>query len=126
MQNKANMKIAIDFDGVIHEYSKGWSDGSIYDPPVAGTKEALEKLKAEGHYIMIFTTRTNSMFRKKDEVDQKTMIENWMKEHDLPYDKIWTFGKPMADIFIDDRAIGFKGKWDDTLNEVSQFKPWNK
>ena len=100
------MKIAIDFDGVIHEYSKGWNGGEIYDPPVAGAKEALEALKAKGHTLYLFTTRTNTMFRKKDEPDQKIMIEAWMKKHKIPFDKIWTFGKPMADLFIDDRAIG--------------------
>jgi len=120
------MKIAIDFDGVIHEYSKGWNGGEIYDPPVVGAKEALEALKAKGHTLYLFTTRTNTMFRKKDEPDQKVMIEEWMKRHEIPFDKIWTFGKPMADIFIDDRALSFKGDWKDTLEQVDVFKVWNK
>jgi ribonucleotide monophosphatase NagD (HAD superfamily) len=120
------MKIAIDFDGVIHEYSKGWTTGQIYDPPVKGAREALQQLKARGHTIYLFTTRTNSMFRKKDEPDQKLMIEAWMKQHDIPYDKIWTFGKPMADIFIDDRALHFRGDWNETLEQVEVFKVWNK
>jgi hypothetical protein len=120
------MKIAIDFDGVIHEYSKGWNGGEIYDPPVVGAKEALEALKAKGHTLYLFTTRTNTMFRKKDEPDQKIMIEAWMKKHEIPFDKIWTFGKPMADLFIDDRALSFKGDWNDTLEQVEVFKVWNK
>ena len=33
--------IAVDFDGFIHKYSKGWHDGSIYDEPVEGAAEAL-------------------------------------------------------------------------------------
>lgn len=118
------MKIAIDFDGVIHGYSKGWDDGTIYDPPVPGTKEALEALKADGHYLMIFTTRTNKVFRKKDDPDQKPLIEAWMKEHDLPFDKIWTFGKPMADIYLDDRAVSFRGKWNEALDDIRNFQPW--
>lgn len=30
------MTISIDFDGVIHQYSKGWQNGEIYDPPIRG------------------------------------------------------------------------------------------
>jgi hypothetical protein len=32
----------------------------------------------------------------------------------------------MADIFIDDRAIGFRGDWSQTLKEVENFKVWNR
>ncbi len=122
------MKIAIDFDGVLHGYSKGWSDGSIYDAPVPGAAEAMKKLKEEGHTLYIFSTRTNPIFKKKkeDSVDQKVMMEEWMKQHGIPFDKVWTFGKPMADLFIDDRAIGFRGDWQATLQDVSEFKVWNR
>jgi len=121
------MKIAIDFDGVLHGYSKGWTDGTIYDAPVPGAAEAMKKLKEQGHTLYIFSTRTNPIFKKKEEsADQKKAMEEWLKEHDMPYDKVWTFGKPMADIFIDDRAIGFRGQWDATLEEVANFKVWNK
>lgn len=122
------MKIAIDFDGVLHGYSKGWDDGSIYDEPVPGSSEAMKALKEKGHTLYIFSTRTNPIFRKKGEEapDQKSMMENWLKEHDIPFDKVWTFGKPMADLFIDDRAIGFRGNWESTLLEVDEFKVWNK
>ncbi|HYG15444.1 MAG TPA: hypothetical protein VEC12_06785 [Bacteroidia bacterium] len=124
------MKIAIDFDGVIHGYSKGWHDGEIYDPPVPGAAEALKKLKEQGHYIYIFSTRTNKIFRKptdgKDEKYQEKQIKEWMARYDIPYDKIWTFGKPMADLFIDDRAINFSGKWSETMEAVENFIPWLK
>ncbi|MDX5321409.1 MAG: hypothetical protein LPK45_09800 [Bacteroidota bacterium] len=121
------MKIAIDFDGVLHGYSKGWSDGSIYDPPVPGAAEAMKSLKEAGHTLYIFSTRTNPIFKKKEQaVDQKAAMEAWLNEHDIPFDKVWTFGKPMADLFIDDRAIGFRGDWNTTLQEVSTFKVWNK
>ncbi|MBI1221986.1 MAG: hypothetical protein GC180_05220 [Bacteroidetes bacterium] len=121
------MKIAIDFDGVLHGYSKGWSDGSIYDPPVAGSVEAMRQLKEAGHTLYIFSTRTNPIFKKKDQAtDQKKMMEDWLNQHAIPFDKVWTFGKPMADLFIDDRAIGFRGSWDQTLIEVENFKVWNK
>jgi ribonucleotide monophosphatase NagD (HAD superfamily) len=122
------MKIAIDFDGVLHGYSKGFQDGEIYDPPVPGAAEAMKKMKEQGHYLYIFTTRTNKIFRKKgdgkDEKYQENQIKEWMAKYDIPYDKIWTFGKPMADLFIDDRAINFAGNWDDTFETVTNFKTW--
>ena len=36
-----NNQIAIDFDGVIHKSSKGFFDGTVYDKPMEGVKEAL-------------------------------------------------------------------------------------
>jgi hypothetical protein len=116
--------IAVDFDGVIHTYSKGWNGGEIYDPPVEGVAEALQELKEAGYRIYIYSTRTNKAFRKKDEPDQKPLMEAYLKEHGIPYDKVWTFGKPMAHIFIDDRALKFEGNWKQTTQDVLQFKTW--
>lgn len=48
--------IAVDFDGVIHEYSKGWHDGTIYDSPKTGAIEGL-KLLQEKYAVFIHTTR---------------------------------------------------------------------
>lgn len=121
------MKIAVDFDGVLHGYSKGWGDGTIYDPPVPGAAEAMQRLKEMGHTLYIFTTRTNPIFKDKDASNaQKKAVEQWLKDHNIPFDKVWTFGKPMADIFIDDRAIGFRGNWNQTLDEVTNFTVWTK
>lgn len=121
------MKIAVDFDGVLHTYSKGWTDGSIYDQPVPGAKEAMTALKEAGHTLYIFSTRTNPVFKKKEgAADQKKMMEDWLTLHQIPFDKVWTFGKPMADLFIDDRAVGFRGNWNETLEQVANFKVWNR
>jgi hypothetical protein len=50
----------------------------------------------------------------------------YLEEHGIPYDKIWSFGKPMADIYLDDRALNFRGKWVDSLQEIEQFQVWNR
>ena len=49
--------ICIDFDGVIHDYSKGWRGIDVYDRPIAGSKEALLAL---GWIIIIYTTRNDT------------------------------------------------------------------
>lgn len=48
--------IAVDFDGVIHRYSKGWQDGAIYDPPMPGAIEGLRALMSR-FAVFVFTTR---------------------------------------------------------------------
>jgi len=35
-------------------------------------------------------------------------------------------GKPMAEIYIDDRALTFRGNWEETLREAQEFSPWNR
>jgi hypothetical protein len=48
--------VAVDLDGVVHAYSRGWGDGTIYDEPVPGAVKALRTLLEE-HAVFIFTSR---------------------------------------------------------------------
>jgi hypothetical protein len=48
--------LAIDFDGVIHAYTRGWADGSIYDPPLPGAFDGLRALMRQDA-VFIFTAR---------------------------------------------------------------------
>lgn len=118
-------KIAVDFDGVLHGYSKGWQDGSIYDNPVPGAREAMLKLKEMGYYVLIFSTRGNATYRKIGK-DSKSEMEKWLNKHDIFFDEICTTGKPRAKMYIDDRAINFSGKWDETIETVANFQVWVK
>lgn len=69
--------IAVDFDGVIHKYSKAYHDGSIYDGPVEGARDALRLLKKKGYKVVIFTARPNA-----EEID------GWLKTHSIEVDEI--------------------------------------
>lgn len=50
------MTLGVDFDGVIHRYSKGWQDGSIYDGPMPGALGGLNRLM-EAEPVFIHTAR---------------------------------------------------------------------
>lgn len=108
--------IAIDFDGVIHRYSEGWEDGSIYDEPIEGAREAIRRLKRKGFKIVIFTTRLNPKFNEINEGVRNCYqdIYNWLKKHLIEFDEL-TNNKPPAIAYIDDRAIRFTN-WKDILN----------
>lgn len=54
------MTVAVDFDGVIHLYSKGWHDGTIYDDPVPGALDGIRKIMSRdgmNQAVFIFTCR---------------------------------------------------------------------
>jgi phosphoglycolate phosphatase-like HAD superfamily hydrolase len=90
--------IAVDFDGVIHAYSRGWRGGVIYDAPVEGAFQALQDLFDAGYELVIFTTR-----------DLNGAVEGWMNAHrgQFTFEYTVTNVKPMAIAYIDDRAIRF-------------------
>ena len=103
-------EIAVDFDGVIHQYSKGWHDGSIYDAPMAGVKEALIEL-GKKYKIVVFSRRAVHQGRK--------VIKDWLDINQIPYDRI-TKIKPKARWYIDDRAVHFT-TWPETLKEIEKL-----
>lgn len=109
--------IAFDFDGVIHKYSRGWCDGSIYD--VINT-ELLYYMKdlMNKYSVVIYSTR-----------DPEQIIERLNKIHiGLKYEKFdgtfWnklnvigvTNRKPAAILYIDDRGFRYLPELDTTLN----------
>ena len=51
--------IAVDFDGVIHKNSKGFSDGTVYDEPVEGVKEGLEYL-SKSYKLVIYSCKASN------------------------------------------------------------------
>lgn len=109
-----NINISIDFDGVIHKCSKGYYDGTIYDDPIEGSYEALERLSKD------YTIIVNTCKAKPDRglVNGKTgsqLVWEWLEEHNMSkfVSKV-TSEKPRAKVYIDDKGVTFRD-WHDTL-----------
>jgi len=115
------MRICIDLDGVICQLKK---EGQTYDQlePVTGAIEKLKQLKAAGHYIIIQTARhmktcEGNVGRVQARIGSITL--NWLEKNEVPYDEIY-FGKPWAQIYIDDNAFRFEN-WDAINADGSNF-----
>jgi len=112
------MIIAVDFDGTIfNSGSKFPYVGTL----IPGAREALLLLKKLGCHIIICSARNNSILNNPVNkfLGMYFMIKALL-DYDIPFDEIdfGDHGKTYADIIIDDRAIGFRGNWIDTLKEV--------
>lgn len=113
--------VVFDFDGVIHRYSKGWQDGSIYDKPTEGIYEVLGQLKQKNYEIVIVSTRCST-----DEGMQE--INDWLERYGLNglIDKVCK-EKPPAMVYVDDRAIKFDGNNIGSLvSQIENFKTWQQ
>jgi len=112
--------IAFDFDGVLAHYD-GWRGHDHLGKPIPGMKNLLCELKDCGWTIIIYTTRGNAE------------IQEWCDRHKIPFDYV-NFnpavqgnnpGKPIADIYVDDRAIKFNGVPTDLRRQIAKFQTWN-
>lgn len=115
------MRICIDLDGVITQLREpGQNYGEL--KPVPGAIEKLKQLKASGHYIIIFTARhmktCNGNVGAVLARQGKATLD-WLHRYQIPYDEI-TFGKPWADVYLDDNAHRFTG-WEAINGDGSTF-----
>jgi capsule biosynthesis phosphatase len=100
------MRICFDLDNTIVTYPTIAGD-YLTVKPIIPMIELMRKLKTEGNTIIIYTARrmkthnNNSGAALADigEITFKTL-----REFNVPYDEI-IFGKPIADIYIDDKSI---------------------
>jgi hypothetical protein len=115
--------VAVDFDGVINSYTSGWQGPTETDEPVLSAAESLQTLFNRGYKVIIFSTRANT------EEGVETIREYLRKltENNELADTIEiTAQKPIADVYIDDRAVPFTGDWRETLKQIEEFKPWTE
>lgn len=114
--------ICIDFDGVLATYD-GWKGRGEIGEPISGASEATQTLKKEGYTIIIFTTRNGEDIKKW--LDKNKISYDYINENpDQP--KNTNEGKPIADIYLDDRAVCFRGNWEWALRDIVYFKPYNQ
>jgi capsule biosynthesis phosphatase len=117
------LRICVDLDGVICELRRpGQSYADLN--PVEGAVERMRSLRAAGHYLIIYTAR--HMKTCDGNVGQVvarqglTTLE-WLERHGIEYDEIH-FGKPHADVYLDDNAVRFDG-WAKLADDDSSFPP---
>lgn len=108
--------VAVDLDGTLAESLVP------HDPETIGAvrpkvKEWMEKFRAAGARLIIFTVR-----------DGDELVTDWLEENEIPYDYInenpdqpdGSSGKIIADVYLDDRAVDASGDWDDHGKVVLQ------
>lgn len=128
------MLIAVDFDGVVVRAQRPFADVTTPLEFMPFAKEGLESLKRAGHTLLLYSARSNRALlytpewdpliragvrrpneaawahgRQLHQARYRQMVE--FCEQSLPglFDAIddGLQGKPLADVFIDDRAVEF-------------------
>ena len=136
--NKLNynkkMRICFDLDNTLVSYPTIPNDYTTVKP-INKMIELLKKFKSDGHEIIIYTARrmqTHNSNIGKVIKDIAMITFQTLDKYNIVYDEI-IFGKPIADIYIDDRAInpyyndislfGFFNQTFDCFNQKFDFIP---
>lgn len=100
--------IVVDLDGTICEHQ--YPD---FGPPIAGAREALQRLKDAGFWIIIHSVRTSSMYHDPEvydpDVNSPESVSKYLEHHQIPFDEIWMHDKAPAFAYIDDRGMRLVG-----------------
>jgi hypothetical protein len=121
--NTDKKTVAIDFDGVINSFSSGWKGSTVTDAPIGGAVDAIRVLLDSGNKVVIFSTRAATP-------EGAATIRDYLRVNsgngDIADMVEITDKKPIADVYIDDRAIPFTGNWEETLRQIEEFRPWTE
>ena len=74
-----NNQVAIDFDGVVHRNSKGFHDGTVYDPPMEGAIEAIKWFASQGLDIVLFTAKVKPDRPLVNGMTGEELIWEWLE-----------------------------------------------
>jgi len=114
---------AFDFDGVLSEYDGIFKGDENVGEPRSEVVKAIKILKEQGHKILIYSTRSTQV------------LKNYCKKHKIPVDYFninpeygtGNPGKPVASVYVDDRALCYRGQSaDELVKELVNFKVYYK
>ena len=114
--SKNKLRICFDLDNTLVSYPTIAGDYSTVKP-IAHNLSLLKRLKNDGHEIIIYTARrmkTHGGNVGKVIKDIAGITIDTLERLNIEYDEL-IFGKPIADIYIDDRAIN------PYINDISYF-----
>ena len=111
---KEGHAIAFDFDGVIHKYSKGWQDGSIYDEANLEVLDLILLLQLSGYPCVIISTRDPQQIKEWWDAQRFSIRADVLSDYttffnDCSYVGI-TNKKLPAQVYVDDRAYKYTGQ----------------
>lgn len=114
--------VAFDLDGTLLEYKEGMAEKNEFGLPFPGIVSEIKKLRKNGWKIIIWTCRKNNK-----------ELHQHLKKYDIPYDDIninsditGESPKIYADVYVDDKALSFKGNAKNLAKTIMDFKPWHK
>jgi len=110
--------LCFDIDNVICHTKKSDYKNS---KPIKKNIKFINNLFSRGFYIKIFTARfmgRNNQNIIKAKKQGYKFTQNQLKKWGVKYNKI-IFGKPSYDIFVDDKAYGFKKNWIQDLKKIN-------
>lgn len=117
--------VAVDFDGTLCE----WKFPEIGEAK-EGAAQALQRMRDAGYSILIWSCRTShwhyDIFGGDPEqptLDRQRVREmrEWLELHHIPFDEIddGSRGKPLADFYIDDKAVRFENNWSEIGERIT-------
>lgn len=120
--------VCVDFDGTIAPFG----DLFGFPPPLPGAKKFLDRLRASGFSIVIFTSRLSTVWHAsegrdpaKGIIEQVTYLQEYFSRYELPADSV-TAEKVPAVAYVDDKAIGFRGNWAQSSRQFNKLWGTNK
>ena len=99
------MRFCFDIDGVVFKINKNYKKHE----PIWSTVNYIRNLKNSNHEIILYTARKMKTFNGNIGKVNKEIVEDtlhYLMLYNIPYDEIY-FGKPNADVYIDDKALNF-------------------
>jgi hypothetical protein len=103
--------VCVDLDGVLNLFDR-WQTPEFFHPPRPGAREFLVRLNQAGYRVCVYTCRWYEW------------VEKWLDENDLrAYVEQVTNQKIPAEVYLDDRAVCFKGDFDEAYRQIVNFRP---